>query len=186
ISRQLEPELARFLDESEILVGQRQDRDFGEVDFLLARERKQKIERALESLDVDHERRFLARPLGHKIALQLDVVGHEIALRAVAPALTSAANSARSAARSSLTTCPRRPSAASARAAALPVSTGTALATACISAMSPLQCSTTSHPAAMAARARVSIEPDKAPMGYRRSSAGRQTPATRESRPGSE
>src|SRR5262249_59423819 len=127
ISRELESELARLLDESEILVGQRQDRDFGEVDFLLAREREQKIERALESLDVDYERRFLARPLGHKIALQLDVVGiHEIALRAAAPALTSAANSARSAARSSSTTCPRRPSAASARAAALPVSTGTA------------------------------------------------------------
>ena len=45
-----------------------------------------------------------------------------------------------------------------------PPSTGTADATARISSSSPLQWRTTSQPAAIAARERASIEPDKAPM----------------------
>ena len=39
VGGELEPHAARFLDEDEILVGQRQDGDLREVDLLLARER---------------------------------------------------------------------------------------------------------------------------------------------------
>ena len=47
VGGQFEPQLARRLDEGEILVGQRQDRDFGEIDPLRARQHQQQIERAL-------------------------------------------------------------------------------------------------------------------------------------------
>src|SRR5262249_36193867 len=163
ICGQLEPELARLLDEGEILVRERQDGNFGEVDLLLAREREQEVERTFEALDIDHQRRLARCTVRFKVGFELDVVGgHEIALRALALASISAAHSA--AAGSSLTTRPRRASAASARAAASPVSTGTADATDRISSTSPLQWRTTSQPAAIAARERASIEPDKAPM----------------------
>ena len=66
VGRQLEPQLARLLDEGEILVGQRQDRDLGEVDLLLAREREQEIERTLEAFDVDDQSRLVGRPLGRR------------------------------------------------------------------------------------------------------------------------
>src|SRR6516165_9855899 len=149
----------------EILVCERQDRNFGEVDFLLARQREQQIERAFEALDIDHQCRLARRPVRCEVGFELDLVGiHEIALRALAPASMSAAHSARSAARSCSKTSPRRLSAASARAAASPASTGTADATARISSSLPLQWRTTSQPAAIAARERSSIEPDKAPM----------------------
>src|SRR5262249_4246615 len=165
IGRQLESELARLLDEGEILVGKRQDRDLGEIDLLLAGQRQQKGERAFETLDIDHQRRFAASPFGRKIVFELDFVGgHEVALPAVASACISAAHSARRAASSSLGARPRRVSAASARLAASPVSKGTADATARISSSSPVQWRTRSQPAAMAARERSSIEPDKAFM----------------------
>src|SRR6516162_1639440 len=165
VGRQLESELARLLDEGEILVCERQDRNFGEVDLLLAGEREQQVEGAFEALDIDHQCRFARRPVHCEVGFELDLVGvHEIALRALAPASMSAVHSARSAARSCSKTCPRRLSAASARAAASPASTGTADATARISSSSPLQWRTRSQPAAIAARERSSIEPDKAPM----------------------
>ena len=52
---------ARPLDEGEILVGQRQDRDPGEVDLLGAGELEQQVERAFEAVDVD-DQRGLRRP----------------------------------------------------------------------------------------------------------------------------
>ena len=70
IGRQLEPELARFLDESEILVRQRQDRDLGEVDLLLAGEREQEIERPLEAFDIDDQSRLVGCPLRRQIGLE--------------------------------------------------------------------------------------------------------------------
>src|SRR6266436_738787 len=165
IGRQLESQLARLLDEGEILVCERQDRNFSKIDLLLARECEQEVERAFETLDIDHQCGLARCPVRCKVGFKLDLVGvHEIALRALAPVSISAAHSARSAAGSSLTTRPRRASAASARAAASPVSTGTTDATARISSSSPLQWRTTSQPAAIAARERASIEPDKAPM----------------------
>src|SRR5215468_8004293 len=131
----------------------------------LARQREQQVERTFEALDIDHQCRLARRPVRGNVGFELDLVGvHEIALRALAPASMSAAHSARSAARSCSKTSPRRLSAASARAAASPASTGTADATARISSSSPLQWRTRSQPAAIAARERSSIEPDKAPM----------------------
>src|SRR6202030_2910733 len=72
IGGKLQAQLARRFDESEILVGQRQDGDFGQIDFLLAREREQKIERALKTLDVDHQRRLIGGAL-RQIALELKI-----------------------------------------------------------------------------------------------------------------
>ena len=48
VGGKLEAELSRRLDEREILVGQRQDRDLGEIDLLLARQRQQQVERAFK------------------------------------------------------------------------------------------------------------------------------------------
>ena len=67
VGGEFEPQLARLLDEGEVLVGQRQDRDLGQIDLLLARERQQQIERTLETLDVDDQRRLVGRPLGGQI-----------------------------------------------------------------------------------------------------------------------
>ncbi len=56
VGSELDAQIARALDEGKILVGQRQDRDFREIDLLGAREREQKIERALESGHIDDQR----------------------------------------------------------------------------------------------------------------------------------
>ena len=56
VGGKLEPQLLRLADEAEILVGERQHGDLGEVDLLRARQRQQQIERALEAGDVDDER----------------------------------------------------------------------------------------------------------------------------------
>ena len=64
IGGDLDLELARLLDEGEILVGERQDRNAREIDLLVAGERQQEIERAFEAVDVDHERRLVERALG--------------------------------------------------------------------------------------------------------------------------
>ena len=48
----------------EILVGQRQDRNLGEIDLLLPRQRQQQVERALIALDIDHQRRLAVGELG--------------------------------------------------------------------------------------------------------------------------
>ena len=64
VGGKLEAQLPRLLDEGEILLGQRQDRDLGEIDLLLAGERQQQVERALEALDVDQQRRLVGAALG--------------------------------------------------------------------------------------------------------------------------
>jgi len=60
----------RRLDEHQVLVGQRQDRNLGEIDLLLPRQRQQQVERALIALDVDNQRRLavrkFSRPSGFK------------------------------------------------------------------------------------------------------------------------
>ena len=55
----------------EVLVGERQDGNLGEIDLLLARQREQKVERTFEALDVDDERRLVVAAL-RRIALELD------------------------------------------------------------------------------------------------------------------
>ena len=63
IGGELEAQIARRLDESEILLGQSQNRNLGEIDLLAARQLQQKIERALKAIDIDKERRFACRSL---------------------------------------------------------------------------------------------------------------------------
>ena len=61
IRGQLEANFSRRLNEHQILVGQRQDRNLGEIDLLLPRQRKQQVERALIALDVDNQGRLAVR-----------------------------------------------------------------------------------------------------------------------------
>src|SRR3546814_4654946 len=50
VRRDLEPKAARLLDEDQILLRQREDRDLRQVDLLVARQRQQQVERPLEAL----------------------------------------------------------------------------------------------------------------------------------------
>src|SRR5580704_12442659 len=164
IGGKLQAQLSRRFDEGEVLVRQRQDRDFGQIDFLLARQREQEIERALKALDVDHQRRLIGGPL-RQLALELEIVGvHAIASAGGQVPFMRRKNSARPAATSNGAGRRLLASAAAARRAASPASAGTAAATARISARSPLQCRTMSQPAAIAAALRADSEPDRACM----------------------
>src|SRR5580692_3135608 len=164
IGGKLQAQLSRRFDEGEVLVGQREDGDFGQVDFLLAREREQEIERALKTLDVDDQRRLIGGSL-RQLALELIIVGvHATTSAGGQVPFMRRENSARPAATSKGAAGRLVASAAAARRAASPASAGAAAATACISASSPLQCKTMSQPAATAAAVRSDSEPDKAPM----------------------
>ena len=57
------PLLARRLDEGEILLGKLQNRNARKIDLLPPRELQQQVERPLEALDIDRERRFVERPI---------------------------------------------------------------------------------------------------------------------------
>ena len=70
VGGELEPQSPRLLDEGEILVGERQDRNLREIDLLLAREREQQIERALEALDVDDQRRLVGGELRRQLGFE--------------------------------------------------------------------------------------------------------------------
>jgi hypothetical protein len=58
IGGKLEPDFSGGLNEDEILIGQRQDGNPGEIDLLLPRQRQQQVERALIAFDVDHQCRL--------------------------------------------------------------------------------------------------------------------------------
>ena len=49
---------------TQVLVGQRQNGNLGEIDLLLPRQRQQQVERALIALDVDDQRRLVVGELG--------------------------------------------------------------------------------------------------------------------------
>ena len=102
VGGELEPHLARLLDEGEILVGQRQDGDLREVDLLLARERQQQIERALEALDVDDQRRLVGGELGRQRGFERGIVSasSDRSAGSCAASPSCAANSSRAAATS--------------------------------------------------------------------------------------
>src|SRR6202035_4198552 len=72
IGGELQAQFSRRFDEGEILVGERQDRNLGQIDFLLARERQQEVERTLKTLNVDHQRRLIGGAL-RQIALELKI-----------------------------------------------------------------------------------------------------------------
>ncbi len=64
VGGKLKTDLPGRLDEHQVLVGQRQNRNLGEIDLLLPGQRKQQVERALITLDVDDQRRFVVRQFG--------------------------------------------------------------------------------------------------------------------------
>ena len=64
IGGELKPDFPGRLDEHQILIGQRQDGNLGEIDLLLSRKRQQQIERPFIALDVDNQRRLVGREFG--------------------------------------------------------------------------------------------------------------------------
>src|SRR6185312_16375285 len=142
------------------LVGEREDRDFCEIDFLLAREREQQIERPFEALDVDHHGRLAAGALFAERRFEI-LRAHELGPFAGSPAIILL-KSLRAASASNCSGTLRAARAAAARRAFSPVSIGACAATSCISERSPLQWSATSQPAARAARVRSATLPDSA------------------------
>ena len=58
VGREFQPELSRALDEDQILLGERQDRNAREIDLLVARKVQQQVERPFEAGDIDDQRRI--------------------------------------------------------------------------------------------------------------------------------
>src|SRR5271169_985881 len=164
IGGEFEPQFARLFDEGQILIGQREYRYLGKIDLLLAGKRQQEIERTFKALDVDHKRRLIRRTL-RELGFELHIFGdHAYPCAGCQIPAISLWNSTRPAARSNGVGFFRAANAAADRCAASPASNGVSAATASISGISPLQWSTRSHPAAMAARVRSPSDPDNAPM----------------------
>ena len=64
IGGKLEANFAGRLDEDEVLIGQRQNGNLGQIDLLLPRQRQQQIERTLIALDIDDQRWLAFRDFG--------------------------------------------------------------------------------------------------------------------------
>src|SRR5262249_24482109 len=146
VGRKLETNLPCRFYELKVLIGERQDRDFGQIDLLLPRERQKQVEWTLIAANVNDQRLFTFGKLRRPARLK----GQD--LRRHAPAahnrLTRASNSAFAATRSKANGGLRHANAASARSKALPDNSGVWRATSRISSSLPLQCKTMSHPAA--------------------------------------
>ena len=125
------------LDEGQILVGERQDRNLRQIDFLLARKHQQQVERAFEAFHIDDHGRFGGATVGADRGVKL-LAAHDPAFRCGSSA-TICVNILRAASISNCSGPTRAASAASARFAASPESSGASPATAIISLMSPLQ-----------------------------------------------
>src|SRR5262249_53901681 len=120
IGGQLEPEPPRLADKSQILVGERQNGDLLEVDLLRARQRQQQIERSLEAFDIDDE---IAVDPGLARKHRLEGIG---ALLRLIHHASSSDSFCLPAATSKGLGLDKRASAASARTAEAPDSSGTA------------------------------------------------------------
>ena len=79
VGGELEPHAPRLLDEGEILIGEREDRDFREIDLLLACQHQQQIERAFEALDIDHQRRLVGGAIDGGVLGEWHVAGLHVA-----------------------------------------------------------------------------------------------------------
>ena len=160
VGGKLEAQLPRLLDEGEILVGQRQDRD-------LRRDRPSAGGRApaADRAGPRSPRRRPSAPARRSRARRSSVSNASASLIRRSRAVIMAANSR--ARRGKINRRRRLPHSQSrSRRAAPPRRQAPAprAATARISSSLPLQCSTTSQPAASAARARSAIDPDSAPI----------------------
>src|SRR5262249_53669159 len=156
VGRKLEAQPPRLFDESKVLVGKRQDGNPGEIDFLMACEGQQEVERSLEAFDIDDQRRLIGRAIGRRFD-ERNFLRHDLAICGPAAGDRAAKNSWGAAARSRSVGLRRAAGAAAARASASPKGGGASAATASISLGSPLQWSTRSQPAARAARVRSPI-----------------------------
>ena len=76
IGGELEPQFARGLDESEILVGEFEDRNADEIDLLAARELQQQVERTFEAVEIDLERGLTGPAVGFEIILERGRASH--------------------------------------------------------------------------------------------------------------
>src|SRR5262249_16265183 len=92
VGRQLQVPLARRFDEFQILVGELQHRDLGDVDLLVARESQEKVERALEAVDSDDECLVHARD-GFERVKYLRIFGHAARSRSSLTRASAAAGS---------------------------------------------------------------------------------------------
>ncbi len=140
VGREFEPHPPRCFDEREILVGEREDRDFGEIDFLLAREVEQQVERTFKTFNVDDQRLLTRRSIGRCSWIEGNDFSVHARLTCGAPACASCcAKAARACATSNGFGCRRAASAVSARSRAAPFSSGALAATSRISFILPLQ-----------------------------------------------
>src|SRR5581483_5761361 len=189
VGGQLETQLARLGDELEVLVGELQDGNLGEVHLLRARERQQHVERSFEAVKAHHQGAIVrdgilgrlpgfeaGRWLG-RLARGRVSVGHvnlgflqwktcesvNTTLIQAASCRTSARQASASAS-SKGCCCLKTARACSKRASALPSSGGATAATASVSSRPPLQASTTSEPSASTAAARSATLPRSAFM----------------------
>src|SRR5262249_60638309 len=128
---ELEAQLARRLNERQILVCECQDRNLGEIHFLLTRKHQQKIERTFEALDVDDHCRLSCAAVGAERGVEL-LVAHEAVFRcdAARSSLTICVNILRAASVSNSSGAQRAASAVCARIAASPATLGACPATA--------------------------------------------------------
>ena len=62
VSREFDADPPGAVDEEQILFGERQHGNAGEIDFLVAGEEEQQIERPLPPVKLQIERRIIARP----------------------------------------------------------------------------------------------------------------------------
>ena len=60
VGGEFETDLSCHFDELEILIGQGQNGNLGEIDLLLPRQRQQQVERAFIAFDIDDQRRLVA------------------------------------------------------------------------------------------------------------------------------
>ncbi len=67
----------RFLDEGEVLLGERQHRNARQVDLLAAGELEQEVERPLEAVEIDREGGLALGPVDLKLVILNADAGHE-------------------------------------------------------------------------------------------------------------
>ncbi len=63
--------------EGEILLGQSEDGNARQVDFLTARELQEQVERSLEAIDIDDERGFALAPIDPVRHFKIQLARHE-------------------------------------------------------------------------------------------------------------
>src|SRR5262249_2091165 len=135
-------------------------------DLLVPRQRQQEIERALKAFDVDDQRGLVFSALGDHVGGERRLRHHhDTTIRtSLASRASSSAKRLRAAARLMASGWWGAANAASVRLRAGPGSIGASCPTACISSSRPLQWSTRSQPAAIAAHVRSPIVPFSAPI----------------------